>query len=118
MKKPFRLEPSLWTNDPDYYTAIYSSTISQFTELFDTLRGSRDAYFTPSERSLLTYELLSRAHCDREAEDEDQPEKLVPIHRGAFRSRSFRADRHLFVADVPNETQKSTKRHGKSLFQR
>lgn len=68
-------------NDPDYYTAIYSSNVKKFEELFDTLRGSRDLYFTPSERSLLTYELLSRAHCDQDDEDEDQHDKLAPIHR-------------------------------------
>ena len=83
IKRPFRLDESLSNNDPDYYTAIYSSSIQKFEELFDTLRGpdSRASYFTPAERSLLTYELLSRAHCqfndddeDEECEEENQPE--------------------------------------------
>ena len=72
MKKPFYLDPSLKKNDPDYYTAIYSSNIEKFKELFDTLRGSKDFYFTPTERSLLTHELLTRAHFDYDVE-ENQP---------------------------------------------
>ena len=71
LKKPFRLDPSFKQNDPDYYTAIYSSTIEKFKTLFDTLRGSKDLYFTPTERSLLTYELLSRAHFDYNHEEND-----------------------------------------------
>jgi hypothetical protein len=71
VKQFFRLDPSLTLNDPDYYTAIYSSNISRFEELFDDLRGSRDLYFTPTERSLLTHELLSRAHFDYEEEEDD-----------------------------------------------
>jgi hypothetical protein len=80
IKRPFRLDQSLSNNDPDYYTAIYSSSIPKFEALFDTLRGpnSRPSYFTPAERSLLTYELLSRAHCqfidDDDDEDENQTE--------------------------------------------
>jgi hypothetical protein len=35
-----------------------------FELLFDTLRGSRDKYFTPTDRTLLTYELLSRVNSD------------------------------------------------------
>ncbi|CAF1572253.1 unnamed protein product, partial [Adineta steineri] len=57
LKRPFRLDLSLSKHDPDYYTAIYSSKIPKFKNLFATLRGSQDLYFTPSERSLLTYEL-------------------------------------------------------------
>ncbi|CAF3714176.1 unnamed protein product [Adineta steineri] len=64
LKRPFRLDLSLSKHDPDYYTAIYSSNNPKFEHLFATLRGSKELYFTPSERSLLTYELLTRAHSD------------------------------------------------------
>ena len=62
---------------------MYSSNIDKFKTLFDTLRGSRDLYFTPSERSLLTYELLSRAHWndnddDDDSEDEEQNDPQLP----------------------------------------
>jgi hypothetical protein len=77
LKKPFRLNSSLQQNDPDYYTAIYSSNIDKFNDLFDTLRGSKDLYFTPTERSLLTHELLTRAHFDYDDEDDD--EQQIPI---------------------------------------
>ncbi|CAF4830476.1 unnamed protein product [Rotaria sp. Silwood1] len=70
LKKSFYLDPSLKKNDPDYYTAIYSSNIDKFKYLFDTLRGSKDLYFTSTERSLLTHELLSRAHFDYEVDDQ------------------------------------------------
>ena len=62
MKQPFRLDSSLFKDDPDYFTAVYSSNIHRFQYLFDELRDSRKEYFTPSERSLLTCELLSRVH--------------------------------------------------------
>jgi ssDNA-specific exonuclease RecJ len=76
LKKPFRLYPSFQENDPDYYTAIYSPNIDKFKELFDTLRGSKELYFTPTERSLLTHELLTRAHfnCDDDNDDDDDDE--------------------------------------------
>jgi hypothetical protein len=77
-KRPFRLDPSITKGDPDYYTAIYSSNIKKFQDLFDTLRGSRDSYFTTSERSLLTYELLSRAHFGDDENDDHQQE---PVRR-------------------------------------
>ena len=90
IKRPFRLDPSLTINDPDYFTAIYSSNVPQFEELFNTLRGSKDLYFTPSERSLLTYELLSRAQCDHADDDDDESlNKLTPIHRGLSLKRNF-----------------------------
>lgn len=76
IKRPFRLDPSLKQNDPDYYTAIYSSNIDKFQFLFETLRGSKDLYFTPTERSLLTHELLSRAHFDSD-DEEDMPEQSI-----------------------------------------
>ncbi|CAF1156581.1 unnamed protein product [Adineta ricciae] len=79
VKKPFYLDPSLKKNDPDYYTAIYSSNVEKFKELFDTLRGSKDSYFTPTERSLLTHELLTRAHFDYDVE-ENQPSFISPSH--------------------------------------
>ncbi|CAF4605965.1 unnamed protein product [Rotaria sp. Silwood1] len=88
LKKPFRLDPSLINDDIDYYTAIYSSNIDKFEPLFKELRGSRDLYFTPSERSLLTYELLSRAHRDGDGtvdvdddddDDDDYPKEPVAI---------------------------------------
>lgn len=63
IQKPFSLDSSFMVKeDPDYHTMVYSSNIKQFSEHFDTLRGSRDKYFTPTERALLTYELLSRAN--------------------------------------------------------
>jgi hypothetical protein len=63
--KPFRLDPSLIEkHDVDYYTAVYSSNIETFSGLFVNLRGSKDEYFTPTDRALLTYELLSRANFD------------------------------------------------------
>ncbi|CAF4151905.1 unnamed protein product, partial [Adineta steineri] len=62
LKRPFRLDPSLSKQDLDHYTAIYSSNNPNFEHLFATLRGSKELYFTPSERILLTYELLARAH--------------------------------------------------------
>jgi len=77
VKKPFRLDISLSKNDPDYYTAIYSSNIERFKELFTTLRGSQESYFTPSERSLLTQELLTRAHCY----ENDDDYQAVPVVR-------------------------------------
>ena len=33
-KKPFRLDLSLEKNNPNYYTAIYSSSIEKFKDLF------------------------------------------------------------------------------------
>ncbi|CAF3746759.1 unnamed protein product [Adineta steineri] len=69
LKRPFRLDESLSKHDPDYYTAIYSSNNPKFEHLFHTLRGSKELYFTPSERSLLTYELLTRAHSDDHGEN-------------------------------------------------
>ena len=77
VKQFFRLDPSLTLNDPDYYTAIYSANIPRFEELFETLRGSKDLYFTPTERSLLTHELLSRAHFDYEEEEEYNASKAL-----------------------------------------
>ncbi|CAF0816209.1 unnamed protein product [Adineta steineri] len=74
LKAPFRLDESLKHNDPDYYTAIYSSEIEKFKSLFDTLRGSEELYFTATERSILTHELLSRADFGDDAED--TPKKL------------------------------------------
>ena len=71
-QKPFRLDSSLDKDDPDYYTAIYTSTNPKFEILFDTLRGNREAYFTASERSLLTHQLLTRAHFGNVQDDEDQ----------------------------------------------
>lgn len=65
-------------NDPDYYTAIYSSSIDKFKALFDTLRGSRNLYFTPTERSLLTHELLSRAHFDYDDDDDNDNSEQTP----------------------------------------
>jgi hypothetical protein len=79
IKRPFRLDPSLSLNDPDYYTAIYSSNIDQFKVLFTKLRGSKELYFTASERSLLTYELLSRAHFDEFHDDDDDQQMPVAI---------------------------------------
>ena len=76
LKQPFRLDLSITKNDPDYYTAIYSSNIDKFQDLFNTLRGSRNLYFTPTERSLLTHELLCRAHFDF---DDDNDDQLPPI---------------------------------------
>ncbi|UJR10628.1 hypothetical protein I4U23_014825 [Adineta vaga] len=70
LKRPFRVDPSLTKDDPDYYTAIYSSNIPNFQSLFDELRGSRELYFTPAERSLLTYELLTKAHYDDQDDNE------------------------------------------------
>lgn len=86
IKKPFRLHPSLTKDDPDYYTAVYSREIRQFDELFDTLRGSRELYFTPSERSLLTHELLTRAHCDMVDDDDDDENNSIqrrPVYKMA-----------------------------------
>ncbi|CAF3567534.1 unnamed protein product, partial [Rotaria sp. Silwood2] len=93
IKKPFRLDPSLILDDIDYYTAIYSSNVEKFKPLFKDLRGSIDSYFTPSERSLLTYELLSRAHSDVDAngnidddhdddDDNNYPQEPVAIRPG------------------------------------
>ena len=65
IKRPFILDSSISQDNIDYYRAVYSPDIEQFQALFDKLRsGSRDFYFTPSERSLLTYELLSKEHFD------------------------------------------------------
>ena len=88
-KQPFQIDPCLEKDDPDYYTAIYSSRIEKFQYLFDTLRES-GSYFTPSERSLLTHELLSRTHSssghvsvDGDDDDEDNfVEKPVMQRRG------------------------------------
>ncbi|CAF0944408.1 unnamed protein product [Rotaria sordida] len=85
LKKPFRLDPSLARDDIDYYTAVYSPNIKKFTPFFNELRGSKELYFTPSERSLLTYELLSRAHFDGDGDgndyddddDDDNPQEPV-----------------------------------------
>lgn len=80
MTQPFRPDPFLQKDDPDYYTAIYSSKIEKFNDLFDTLRGKKELYFTPSERSLLTHELLSRAHSRGDAyadEDDDDDENSM-----------------------------------------
>ncbi|CAF3809059.1 unnamed protein product [Rotaria magnacalcarata] len=75
-KKPFSLDAALVKDDIDYYTAVYySSNIKRFEPLFEGLHGSKDLYFTPSERSLLTYELLSRAHFD----DDEDHNQLVPV---------------------------------------
>ncbi|CAF5217158.1 unnamed protein product, partial [Rotaria magnacalcarata] len=82
LKNSFYLDVSLKKNDPDYYTAIYSSNIDKFKDLFDTLRGSKDAYFTSTERSLLTHELLSRAHFDYDEDDDDdenQPVRAITL---------------------------------------
>ncbi|CAF4552415.1 unnamed protein product [Rotaria socialis] len=77
-KKPFCLDAALVKDDIDYYTAVYySSNIKRFEPLFEGLRGSKDLYFTPSERSLLTYELLSRAHFD----DDEDHNQLVPVNQ-------------------------------------
>jgi hypothetical protein len=76
-QKPFRLDLSLKKDDPDYYTAIYSSKIEKFQYLFDTLRGNRESYFTAGERSLLTHHLLSRAHSGNDNDDDD----LKPVIR-------------------------------------
>ncbi|CAF0770703.1 unnamed protein product [Adineta steineri] len=76
LKGPFRLDESLKHNDPDYYTAIYSSEIDKFKKLFVKLRGSKDLYFTSTERSILTHELLSRAHIDDDVEGEDTTVEL------------------------------------------
>jgi hypothetical protein len=81
LRKPFRIDPSLQQNDPDYYTAIYSSNIDKFKYLFDTLRGSKDLYFTPTERSLLTHELLTRAHFDYDDDEDDEQQMPVTIRR-------------------------------------
>ncbi|CAF4512927.1 unnamed protein product [Rotaria socialis] len=92
LKNSFYLDASLKKNDPDYYTAIYSSNIDKFKDLFDTLRGSRDAYFTSTERSLLTHELLSRAHCDYDEDDEDEKQPVraitLPITNTTAQSRT------------------------------
>ncbi len=61
-------------HDVDYYTAVYSSNIKKFSELFVELHGSRNEYFTPTDRALLTYELLSRANFD------DHPEEKLHAH--------------------------------------
>ncbi|CAF3386640.1 unnamed protein product [Rotaria socialis] len=77
-KKPFCLDAALVKDDIDYYTAVYySSNIKRFEPLFEGLRGSKDLYFTPTERSLLTYELLSRAHFD----DDEDHNQLVPVNQ-------------------------------------
>jgi hypothetical protein len=76
-QKPFRLDPSLVKDDPDYYTAIYSSKIERFQYLFDTLRGKREAYFTAGERSLLTHQLLTRAHTGNDNDNDE--EDLNPV---------------------------------------
>ncbi|CAF1193623.1 unnamed protein product [Rotaria sordida] len=81
LKKPFRLDQSLKKDDPDYYTAIYSSDIDKFKYLFDKLRGSKDLYFTPTERSLLTHELLSRAHFDYDNDNPDDDQQYPVIIR-------------------------------------
>lgn len=65
-------------HDVDYYTAVYSARVKDFEQHFDTLRGSRDEYFTPSDRALLTYELLSRADCD------DHPDEKMRTPRPQF----------------------------------
>ncbi len=79
LKKPFRLDSTLQKNDPDFYTAIYSSNIEKFKYLFDTLRGSKESYFTPTERSLLTHELLSRAHFDYDDAEDAEQQNLATI---------------------------------------
>lgn len=68
-KKPFYLDSSLTKNEPDYYTAVYSHNIKKFDELFKTLHGSEETYFTAGERSLLTYELLSRVYYNTKEDD-------------------------------------------------
>lgn len=88
MKSPFYLDESLEQNDPDYYTAIYSSSVEKFKYLFDTLRGSRGSYFTPTERSLLTHELLIRAHFDYENVEGDEQPMSVSIIPSSFSSNS------------------------------
>ena len=67
---------SLAKDDPDYYTAIYSSKITKFQTLFDTLRQNKEAYFTAGERSLLTYQLLARAHSGSNIEAEEDPKPV------------------------------------------
>jgi hypothetical protein len=76
-------------NDPDFYTAIYSSNIENFKYLFDTLRGSKESYFTPTERSLLTHELLSRAHFDYDNVEDAGQSKPVAITSSSFVSIIF-----------------------------
>ncbi|CAF1501688.1 unnamed protein product, partial [Adineta steineri] len=88
LKRPFRLDLSLSKQDLDHYTAIYSSNNPNFEHLFATLRGSQDLYFTPSERILLTYELLARAHPVDHDKDLPQEENTtrVPPRNGQKRS--------------------------------
>ncbi|CAF2536244.1 unnamed protein product [Rotaria sp. Silwood2] len=100
LKKSFRLDSSLKQNDPDYYTAIYSSNIDKFKHLFATLRGSKDLYFTPTERSLLTHELLSRAHFDYDDDNQgDNQQNAVTIRS---------------LTNTSAELQKLSKRPGKN----
>ena len=79
MTRPFYLDASLEQNDPDCYTAIYSSSVEKFKCLFETLRGSKASYFTPTERSLLTHELLIRAHFDYDNVEGDEQQILGSI---------------------------------------
>ena len=72
-KKPFYLDSSITKDETDYFTSVYSSNVDKFRELFDTLHGSREAYFTPGERSLLTYELLNRVHFHMQDSDHYGP---------------------------------------------
>lgn len=79
LKHPFYLDASLEQNDLDYYTAIYSPDVEKFKCLFETLRGSKALYFTPTERSLLTHELLIRAHFDYDNVEGDEQQILGSI---------------------------------------
>ena len=85
--KHVRLDPCLVEKRPvDYYTAVYSDAIPKFKEHFDQLRGSREDYFTPTDRALLTYELLSRAT----SKDHPQGNSNKIIVRIGLLNRSFR----------------------------
>lgn len=123
VQQPFRLDQSLKNNDPDYYTAIYSSNIDKFEKLFDNLRGgSRKFYFTPTERSLLTHELLSRAHFDYEPID-GTPDLNDPQHV-ASSSLHLNQPRHphrifsLLGIDTAAQDKQNNRRPGNSICRR
>lgn len=81
LKKPFRLAESLSKDEPDYYTAIYSSNVPQFQTLMSEFERENLPYFTPADRSFLTYELLVRAH-SQEPRPEDGLEQKPDTFAG------------------------------------
>ncbi|CAF5007217.1 unnamed protein product [Rotaria magnacalcarata] len=80
-KKTFLLHSELAPEDLGYYTAVCSSETARFKHFFGGLSDrEKNSYFTAAERSLLTYELLSRSHANdfNDDHEEDEPIQNAP----------------------------------------